>query len=177
MVPGVAGSSPVFRPFNTILPMKNLIYLLPFSVLAACSNGTNNESTANEITIEKTLAVDTTAIAFGQEVYFENLEDMQIISSPLTIKMGVKGMEVEPANSGVNKNKGHHHLLIDTLSFISPGTLIPMVDKRIIHFGGGQTEYTVDLSPGKHQISMQFANGLHSSYGIRMSKTVTVEVQ
>lgn len=157
--------------------MKNLIYLLPFSLLAACSNGTNTENTANKITIEKTLALDTTAIAFGQEVYFENLEDMQIVSSPLTIKMGVKGMEVEPANSGVNKNKGHHHLLIDTLSFISPGTLIPMVDKRIIHFGGGQTEYTVDLSPGKHQISMQFANGLHSSYGIRMSKTVTVEVQ
>jgi hypothetical protein len=156
--------------------MKNLLYLIPLAALFAC-NSTSTEETEINITEETPVNVDTTAILLGQEVMFENLVDGQEISSPFTVKMGVAGMTVEPANNGINANKGHHHLLIDTMSFISSSALIPMVDKRIIHFGGGQTEYELVLSPGTHKIAMQFANGMHASYGPRMAKAVTVTVK
>ena len=156
--------------------MKKLLYLIPLTALFAC-NSAETEKTEINVSEETPVNTDTTAILLGQEVMFENLVEGQEISSPFTVKMGVAGMTVEPANNGINANKGHHHLLIDTVSFISASTLIPMIDNRIIHLGGGQTEYELVLSPGKHKIAMQFANGMHSSYGQRMAKAVTVTVK
>lgn len=122
-------------------------------------------------------AKDTTVIEAGQSVDFENLKNSSVVSSPLTIKFKVNGMEVEPMNPEAPKNKGHHHLLIDTLGFIPAGEMVPTVEKRIIHFGKGQTETKVELSKGKHKLSLQFADGLHRSYGVKMSKTIEVEVK
>ena len=157
--------------------MKKILYIIPFSFLAACTSNAPESNEEIKEVAEETVQVDTTAILLGQEVFFENLKDGQEVNSPLTIKMGVKGMEVEPANNGINENKGHHHLLIDTMGFIAPGTMVPMVENRIIHFGGGELEHTIELSPGEHSISLQFANGIHSSYGSRMSKTIKVSVK
>jgi len=55
------------------------------------------------------------------------------------------------------------------------GTSIP-ADAQNLHFGKGQTETTVELSPGQHQLTLQFGNGAHQSYGDAMSKTITVTV-
>ena len=120
---------------------------------------------------------DTAEISMGQEVYFENLKDGDKLKSPVKVKFGVKGMNVEAADKGVNANHGHHHLLVDTVTSIPAGDLIPMVENRIIHFGKGQTETTLDLKPGAHTLALQFANGIHLSFGSRMSKTVHITVQ
>ena len=110
-------------------------------------------------------------------VYFENLEEGQTVTLPLIVKMGVKGMEVEPAGV-INKGKGHHHILIDG-NWLKTGEVVPANDQAI-HYGKGQIEATLtdkNLSSGEHTLTLQFANGLHQSYGEGWSKTIKINVE
>ncbi len=51
------------------------------------------------------------------------------------------------------------------------------MDETHIHFGKGQKETTITLSPGKHTLTLQFADGAHISYGKEMSKKISVNVK
>ena len=114
------------------------------------------------------------AVPEGAKVYFGNLEDGATVSSPFYVAFGVEGMEVEPAGV-VNEGKGHHHIIIDG-AFIAPGDAVP-ADSVNIHYGGGQVGDTLSLSSGQHTLTMQFADGMHRSYGEQMSATVSVTVE
>jgi len=114
-------------------------------------------------------------ITEGQKVFFANLQDGQIVTSPLTVEFGVEGMEVVPAGA-IEENKGHHHLLINH-DFVAAGEVIPAGDSTLIHFGKGQTSTEVNLAPGDYKLTMQFANGAHMSYGEKMSATINVSVE
>ena len=50
-------------------------------------------------------------------------------------------------------------------------------DSTSIHYGKGQIETELTLSPGKHTLTMQFADGFHQSYGEEWSATIEVIVQ
>ena len=50
-------------------------------------------------------------------------------------------------------------------------------DATHLHFGKGQTETMLKLTPGKHTLTLQFADGAHQSYGPDLSSTITVEVK
>ena len=110
----------------------------------------------------------------GEGVFFENLKDGDTVDPSFIVEMGVKGMEIEPAGP-VNEGKGHHHIIVDGGS-IQAGQPVP-ADATHIHFGKGQTETLLKLEPGKHTITLQFADGIHTSYGEKWSKTITVNVQ
>jgi hypothetical protein len=116
----------------------------------------------------------------GQDVFFPNLKDGQTITLPFVVEFGVNGMTVEPAGA-VNTDMGHHHLLVDT-DAIPAGVMVPMNETNK-HFGKGQTSDTLQLSsyptltPGAHTLTMQFADGIHSSYGPKMSKTIKIIVK
>lgn len=114
-------------------------------------------------------------ITEGQKVFFANLVDGDVVTSPLTVDFGVEGMEVVPAGA-IEENKGHHHLLINH-DFVPAGEVIPAGDSTLIHFGKGQLSTEVNLAPGDHKLTMQFANGAHMSYGEPMSATITVTVE
>lgn len=114
-------------------------------------------------------------IADGQKVFFANLEDGQVVTSPLTVEFGVEGMQVEPAGQ-IKENSGHHHLLINH-GFIPSGEIIPAGDSTKLHFGAGQTSTEVNLEPGDYQLTMQFANGAHMSFGEKMSATINISVE
>ncbi|MEY4730528.1 MAG: hypothetical protein RL020_1686 [Pseudomonadota bacterium] len=107
-------------------------------------------------------------------VSFAEPKDGATVPSEFKVVMLVKGMTVKPAGELVD-GTGHHHLLIDTTP-IASGDIIPATEKHV-HFGKGQTETTVKLTPGKHTLSLQFANGIHQSYGPAMSSTIVVNVQ
>lgn len=114
-------------------------------------------------------------ITDGQRVFFANLKDGQSVTSPLTVEFGVEGMVVEPAGE-VKENSGHHHLLIDH-DFSPAGTVVPPADSTQLHFGKGQTSTEINLAPGQHKLTLQFANGVHMSYGEKMSASINVVVE
>ncbi len=94
----------------------------------------------------------------GARVYFITPHDGDVIRPKSTIRFGLENMGVAPA--GVNKpNTGHHHLIIDadTPPLSQP---IPS-DPNHLHFGGGQTEKTITLTPGKHTLQLVLADDQH----------------
>ncbi len=110
----------------------------------------------------------------GKGVSFAEPKDGATVPGEFKVVMMVNGMTVKPAGEIV-EGTGHHHLLIDTTP-IAAGEMIPATEKHV-HFGKGQMETTVKLAPGKHTLSLQFANGVHQSYGPAMSTTIVVNVQ
>jgi hypothetical protein len=48
-------------------------------------------------------------------------------------------------------NTGHHHLLIDTALTPEQAKEPIPADDHHLHFGGGQTETTLTLPPGRHK--------------------------
>jgi len=95
------------------------------------------------------------------------------VKSPVAVQFAVEGMEILPAGTP-GKATGHHHVLVNQGPFTF-GQVIP-ADETHIHFGKGQTEALLDLSPGKYTLTMQFADFLHRSYGEAMAASVDIEV-
>ena len=97
------------------------------------------------------------------------------VKSPVTVKFGVEGLEVVPA--GTDKpNSGHHHLLIDT-KLDDFGSTVP-ADATHIHYGKGQTEAQIELTPGKHTLQDVFADKNHVPHDPPLQSdviTITVE--
>jgi len=120
------------------------------------------------------LTISMNTHAEKNSVDFADPKDGELLTSPFKVKFIVKGMEIEPA--GTEKlNTGHHHLLINAED-IKEGEVIP-ADEKHLHFGKGQTETLVTLPPGKYKLTLQFANGIHKSYGAEMRKSIEVEVK
>ena len=93
----------------------------------------------------------------GAEVYIITPKSGATVSSPVTVRFGLKGMGIAPAGTKKD-NTGHHHLLIDG-SDLPPDNL-PM-GAQVKHFGAGQTEVSVELSPGEHTLQLILGDALH----------------
>jgi hypothetical protein len=92
------------------------------------------------------------------QLYIISPADGATVHNPVTIRFGLKGMGVAPAGVDV-PNTGHHHLLID----VDPPPIdqpIPKDDKHL-HFGGGQTEVTLDLPKGHHELQLLLGDKNH----------------
>ncbi len=135
------------------MKIKLLIMLLALTSIIACNQSPKTEA--------------------KDGVYFVNLNDGDKVKSPLIVEMGVRGMALEPAGD-YNEGKGHHHLIIDG-NYVEKGEMVPK-DETHLHFGKGQTIDTLKLSPGEHTLTLQFADGLHRSYGKEWSSTIKVTV-
>ena len=104
------------------------------------------------------LAQDRTAAPAGAHVYIISPQDGASVSSPVTVVFGLEGMGVAPA--GTEKaNTGHHHLIIDT-DLPAADEPVPSDDNHL-HFGGGQTQTTVELSPGSHTLQLILGDQNH----------------
>lgn len=133
------------------------------------------ETAGTEVETETTTENESAeAVNTEEGVFFVNLKDGDIVTSPVLVQMGVNGMEVVPAGE-ILEGKGHHHVIIDG-SFIPEGDVVP-ADEKNIHYGKGQTEDNIEIESGTHTLTLQFANGVHQSYGEAWSKTITVTVQ
>jgi len=128
--------------------------------------------------VAATLTASSPAYAIGAKnsVSFTNVKDGDTVPATFTYKFGVTGYELSPAAAGIKEGTGHHHLVIDgPKAFVDKGEAIPF-DATHKHFGKAQTEGELELEPGKHKLTLQFANALHESYGKEFSKTITVNV-
>ncbi len=93
----------------------------------------------------------------GARLYIISPADGETVSKMVTVKFGLQGMGVSPA--GLDKAAtGHHHLIID-------GEKLPDLNKplgnEVIHFGGGQTEKTIELTEGKHTLQLILGDYRH----------------
>jgi hypothetical protein len=113
----------------------------------------------------------------GAEVYFIAPRNGATVQGPVTVKFGLKGMGVAPAGVKFD-NTGHHHLLVDTdLSDLKLDAPLPASDK-VLHFGKGQTETTVTLTPGKHTLELLFADYQHIPFDPALhSQKITITVK
>ncbi|MFN0217951.1 MAG: DUF4399 domain-containing protein [Hyphomicrobium sp.] len=116
-----------------------------------------------------------TPSAQGAKVFIIEPKDGATVSSPLTVKFGISGMEIAPA--GTDKaNTGHHHLLIDT-KLADPAAAIP-ADANHIHYGKGQTEAVIELAPGPHTLQLLLGDKNHIPHNPPvMSDVITVTVK
>jgi hypothetical protein len=123
------------------------------------------------------VAADRMAAPAGAGVYFIAPQNGAKLHSPVTVKFGLKGMGIAPAGVKFD-NTGHHHLLVDTdVSELKLDAPMPATDK-IVHFGKGQTETTLTLTPGKHTLQLIFADQLHQSFDPPLtSKKITITVK
>ncbi len=114
--------------------------------------------------------------ADGAEVYFIAPTDGETVSQTFTVRFGLKGMGIAPA--GVDHpNTGHHHLLIDVDQLPAFDAPLPATD-QIRHFGAGQTETELTLSPGTHTLQLVFADYLHTPHEAPVvSEKITVTVK
>ncbi|MGE3246165.1 MAG: DUF4399 domain-containing protein [Beijerinckiaceae bacterium] len=119
----------------------------------------------------------------GASVYFINLKDGVTVKNPIRIQFGLSGMGVAPA--GIKKaNTGHHHLLVDRPAFGNgpdgkeeANANLP-ADDHHKHFGAGQTETSVTLSPGKHTLQLVLGDENHIPHNPPVvSPRITITVQ
>jgi hypothetical protein len=113
----------------------------------------------------------------GAAAYIISPKNGETVSSPVTVRFGLKGMGVAPAGIE-NPKTGHHHLLVDKdvkdLDLKAP---LPAND-QVRHFGGGQTETSVELKPGPHTLQMLLGDHRHISFDPPVvSEKITITVK
>ena len=107
-------------------------------------------------------------------VFFISPQNGEEVKSPVSFKMGVEGLEVQAAGE-VQTGKGHHHIIINGDPY-SAGQAVPFIEKKTYHYGKGQTEASIELEPGEYDVTLQFANGAHISYGPELSTKIRIKV-
>jgi hypothetical protein len=108
-------------------------------------------------------------------VFFIDLKDGDTLPARARIRFGVVNMEIAPAGDA-RANSGHHHLLVDAA--------LPPLDAPIpsdfnhLHFGKGQTEADLELSPGPHSLQLLLGDHEHVPHDPPvMSEVVHVRVE
>lgn len=132
--------------------------------------------------ISQAFAGDTPS-ADGAMVYFINLSDGDSVEAPFVVNFGLSGMGVAPAGTE-KENTGHHHIFInrpplgegaEDADLMENG--VPTDDNHK-HFGGGQTEVTLDLSAGTHTLQLVLGDEFHVPHNPPVvSDVITITVK
>jgi hypothetical protein len=167
--------------------MKKILAIPALLIMGfiSCNSGNSNETTTST---DSTMTMDSShasmnmssetnmpEVPSGASVNFKNLKDGETVSSPVKIEMGATGISIDSAGA-VKPNSGHFHILIDAEDSIPTGVVVGK-DSTHLHFGNAQQETSLTLSPGKHKLVLQFADGAHRSYGSKLATAVTVNVK
>lgn len=119
----------------------------------------------------------------GAALYFISPSNGDTVSSPVTVQFGLAGMGVAPAGTEV-ENTGHHHLFINRPP-LGQGEYgdeeyelsIPSDDNHR-HFGGGQTETSLELAPGTHTLQLVLGDWGHVPHTPPVtSEVITITVE
>ncbi len=153
--------------------MRILTLILLAVFLAACGRDAANTPSSSASDRSDTAPLS----GSDPQVYFVNLQDGDVVSSPLRIVFGLSGKGVAPAGIDVD-GTGHHHLLINTqLDADRMGQPIPADDQHV-HFGGGQTEAVIELPSGEHTLQLVLADAAHVPFSPSIeSERITITVQ
>ena len=104
-------------------------------------------------------------------VSFEQPTDGAAVAGGVTVTMTADGLTIEEAGEA-HEGAGHFHVIADD-GCVKPGEVVPR-DADHVHFGKGQSEGTIYLTPGTHELCLQAADGTH--HALDATDTVTVDV-
>lgn len=104
-------------------------------------------------------------------VSFEQPTEGAAVAGGVPLSMAADGLRIEEAGE-VHEGAGHFHVIADD-GCVKPGEAVPR-DADHVHFGKGQSEGTMYLAPGTHELCLQAADGAHLA--LDATDTVTVEV-
>jgi len=112
----------------------------------------------------------------GAMVYLIAPKDGAVLSGPVTVQFGLKGMGIAPA--GIDfPDTGHHHLMINVDELPPLNQPIPSDDHHL-HFGKGQTETTLTLQPGTYTLQLVLGDKNHIPHNPPViSEKVTITVK
>ena len=112
----------------------------------------------------------------GAKVYIISPRDGATVKSPVRVRFGLIGMGVAPAGVDI-PDTGHHHLIIDLDELPSLDLPLPATD-NVKHFGKGQTEAKIELSPGEHTLQLVLGDKIHLPHSPAViSKKITITVE
>lgn len=124
------------------------------------------------------MSVVFTSMVFAatEKVWFTEPKNEATVSKTFKMKFDQKGLKIKPAGEDMeNKKAGHFHVIVDG-TFTPEGAVVP-ADATHIHYGKAQMEAELTLTPGKHTLTLQVADGAHRSLGEKLSQTITVNVK
>ena len=148
-----------------------------FLTMTACTGAPTEAPVAPPApVVDKAPAANDTAFKplTGATVSFGEPADGATVKGPVKVTFKIEGATVKPAGE-LADGTGHHHIIVDS-GPTETGTAVP-ADPTHIHYGGGQTEASLELAPGPHTLTLQFADGLHRSYGPELSKTISITIE
>jgi hypothetical protein len=109
-------------------------------------------------------------------LYIISPKDGATISGPFWCLFGLRGMGITHAGDQF-PSSGHHHLLIDVDEPLNPNEPIPQ-DKQHLHYGSGQTEALIRLSPGQHTLQLVLGDAKHFPFNPPLvSKKITITIK
>lgn len=109
------------------------------------------------------------------QVNFTEPQNNATVGNPVKLKWTAQNFRVEPAGA-VNAGAGHLHVMIDT-PCVAAGQVI-VNDDAHKHFGKAQMETELTLTPGKHTLCLQAADGAHVALsGAGMTQQISITVQ
>ncbi|MDE1885166.1 MAG: DUF4399 domain-containing protein [Xanthomonadaceae bacterium] len=112
----------------------------------------------------------------GAKVFIVSPKNGATVGQDVHVVFGVKGITIAPATD-TTPGTGHHHLLIDVKELPPPDAPIP-ADANHKHYGKGQTEDTIHLTPGDHTLQLDFADYRHMQFDPPIvSKKITIHVK
>ncbi len=158
-------------------PLKGVVILSLSLTFAACAKAPEPQKTVSAPAAAAPAPSTVRAKSSpGARVFIAEPADGATVTSPVTIKFGVEGIELAKAGE-VKDNSGHHHLLVDVDAMPPMDQPLPFND-HVFHFGQAQTEASINLTPGSHTLQLLFAGGNHIPHDPPvMSQKITITVK
>ena len=118
-----------------------------------------------------------TKSAEGTKVYIEAPLTGATVTSPFTVKFGLKGMGVAPASIN-HPNTGHHHLLVDMEKLPDFSDRVAGQRQHSSFRAGSDRSGSDTCPPGRHTLQLVFADYLHIPHDRPIvSEKITITVK
>jgi Domain of unknown function (DUF4399) len=112
----------------------------------------------------------------GAKVFITSPKKGATVGQDVHVTFAVMGLTVAPSTD-TTPGTGHHHLLIDQKTLPPLDAPIPN-DATHKHYGKGQVEDTIHLTPGDHTLQLDFADAAHMQFDPPIvSNKITIHVK
>jgi Domain of unknown function (DUF4399) len=132
--------------------------------VAACGGSSPESKPADTAAPAAAPAADHTGHA-GGKVFFKEPANGAMVKSPVHLVFGSDMFTIAPVPEGevttVRANTGHYHLGVDT-DCLPAGSVIPKANPWV-HFGKGNDNIDMQLTPGPHKLVVQAGDDKHAT--------------